>query len=156
MLLLIIYIAVVIGMGIFAWCASKEIGFTIFGIAIGIVIGFIIIVPFICGISEHLENLYKRQEVEIVNTEIYTIESPYILFEDNNYSFIIKDSNGIITHKHTNEDYIVKIIYTDDIKSYVRVNTVRPANNFFKILYNGLDINFYELYINKDIDIVYG
>ena len=155
MLLLIIYIAVVIGMGIFCWWASQEIGFTIFGIVLGIFAGFIVITPFALGISAHFEDLYKRQEVEIVNTETYAIESSDILIEDNYYNFIMKDSNGIITHKHTNEDYVVKIIYTDDIESYVKVNTVRPASDFFKVLYTGLDTSFYELYINEDVDIVY-
>ena len=155
MLLLIIYIAVVIGMGILSWWASEEIGFTIFGIVLGIFVGFLVITPFALEISAHFEDLYKRQEVEIVNTGTYTIESSDILIEDNYYNFIIKDSNGIIIHKHTNEDYVVKIIYTDDIKSYVKVNTVRPVSDFFKILYIGLDANFYELYINEDVNIVY-
>lgn len=155
MLLLIIYIAVVIGMGVFTWWASQEISFTILGMVIGIVAGLIVILPLGLGISAHFEDLYKKQEVEIVNTETYAIESSNILIEDNYYNFIMKDSNGIITHKHTNEDYIVKIIYTDDIKSYVKVNTVRPASDFFKVLYIGLDTSFYELYINEDVNIVY-
>lgn len=155
MLLLIIYIAVVIGMGVFTWWASQKIAFTIFGIVLGIFAGLIVILPFALGISAHFEDLYKNQEIEIVNTETYTIESSDILIEDNYYNFIIKDSNGIITHKHTNEDYIVKIIYTDDIKSYVKVNTVRPASDFFKVLYIGLDTSFYELYINEDVNIAY-
>ena len=155
MLLLIIYIAIVIGTGVFCWWASEEIAFTIFGTVIGIFVGFLVITPFALGISAHFEDLYKRQEVEIVNTETCVIDSSNILIEDNYYNYIIKDSNGIITHKQTNEDYIVKIIYTDDIKSYVKVNTVRPASDFFKVLYIGLDTNFYELYINEDVDIVY-
>lgn len=155
MLLLIIYIAVVIGMGIFCWCGSREISITIIGIVLGIFVGFLVITPFALAISAHFEDLYKNQEIEIVNTETYTIESSDILIEDNYYNFIIKDSNGIITHKHTNEDYIVKIIYTDDIKSYVKVNTVRPASDFFKVLYIGLDTSFYELYINEDVNIAY-
>jgi 4-amino-4-deoxy-L-arabinose transferase-like glycosyltransferase len=155
MLLLIIFIAVVIGISILAWWASQEIGFTIFGIVLGIFVGFLVVIPFALAISGHFEDLYKRQEVEVINTETYVIDSSNILIEDNNYNFIVKDSNGIITHKHINEDYIVKIIYTDDIKSYVKINRVRPASDFFKVLYTGLNTNFYELYINEDVDIVY-
>lgn len=155
MLLLIIYIAVIIGMGIYCWWASREISITIFGIVLGIFFGFLKIVPFCLGISAHYVDLYKKQEVEIVNTETCVIDSSNILIEDNCYSFIIKDSNNIITHKHIDKDQVVKIIYTDDIKSYVKIDTVQPASNFFKVLYTGLNTNFYELYINEDVDIVY-
>lgn len=155
MLLLIIYIIVVIGTGILCWWASQEISFTIFGTVMGIFLGFLMITPFVFGINAHYENLYKKQEIEIVNTETCVIDSSNILNKNNCYSFIIKDSNGIIIHKHIDEDQVVKIIYTDDIKSYVKVNTVRPASNFFKVLYTGLNTNFYELYINEDVDIVY-
>lgn len=155
MLLLTIYIIVVIGTGISCWWASKEISFTFFGTVIGVFLGFLMVTPFALGISAHYEDLYKKQEVEIVNTETCVIDSSNILIEDNCYSFIIKDSNNIITHKHIDEDQVVKIIYTDDIKSYVKIDTVQPVSNFFKVLYTGLNTNFYELYINEDVDIVY-